>query len=103
MDKDIKDFLDWLEDEDSDSNIWELESLLGNKHDQKMLNKIFNNEQLVLIKRIVKDVVWALDEWHNKKDEESHADIRQKINKLEARFRNHRHETTKKFSGKAEY
>jgi len=101
MDKDVKDFLDWLESDDV--NIWELDNYLKDKHEQKTLNKIFTNEQLIILRAIIRHSIWSLDEWHNEKDEESHADIREQIRKLEARFRNHRHETTKKFSGKAEY
>lgn len=101
MDKDVKEFLAWLES--GDCNIWELSNYFADKHEQEMLAKIFSKEQLTLLKAIMKHSTWALDEWHNKNDEESHKDIREQMRKLEARFRNHRHEMTKNFCGKAEY
>ena len=103
MDKDVKETLDFWQDKDTTSSLWEWDSYFGNKIDRDTFEKIFTKEQTIFLERLIKDMVWALDEWHNKDDEDSHKDIRNKLKKLAAQFRNHRHDTSKVFSGRAEY
>ena len=103
MDKDVKDVVDFWEDEDSDANLWELTTYFDTPVDRKTFEKIFTKEQTVFLGCLLKQIIWALDEWHNKNDEDSHKDIRNKLKKLAAQFRNHRHDTSKVFSGRAEY
>ena len=103
MDKDVEDVLEFWKDKETDSNLWDLTAYFDSKIDRDTFEKIFTKEQAIFLGRFLKNVIWAIDEWHNKKDEESHNDIRTKLNKTEARLRNHRHDTSKMFSGKAEY
>lgn len=58
---------------------------------------------MIFLKKIIDKMIWALDEWHDKKDEESHQDIRTKNSKLDSRLRNHRHDFSKMFTDKAIY
>lgn len=83
-------------------NLWELDNMLSNPEDQKVLLKLFSSEQLEVVKAIIKNTISAL-EWHNKDDTEAHSDIREMFKALEAKFRNHRHETGKTYSAKPEY
>ena len=64
---------------------------------------VFNEAQIEVLLELVELVKFRLEEWHSRDDTESHKDIRNKLEKLEARFRNHRHETSRTFCGKAEY
>lgn len=101
MDKDVKEFLDFLKGDEC--NIWELGNYFEDKEDAELLKKIFNPVQFEVLKVIVSKTIWALDEWHNQKDDSAHQDIRDKIAKIEAHLRNHRHDYSKTFTGKAEY
>ena len=100
--KEIKDYLDWIGDLES-CNLWEIESAFDNKKDFETLTKILGERPAKFMRGLIKHIVFALFTWHNEKDEESHIDIRNTIDKLRAQFRNHRHDTSTTFSGKAEY
>jgi hypothetical protein len=84
-------------------NLYELESALDNKLDYEIYAGILGEPQASMLKIFVKKLIWFIDEWHNKPDSESHEDIRKTIDKLDAKFRNHRHETGKTYSAKPEY
>lgn len=103
MDKNVTEFLKWLSDksEYADNYIWSIDDALQGS-EFTTLKKIFTEEQAVVIRAIVKQTVHMVD-WHNKNDDESHNDIRKKIDKLQAQFRNHRHDSSKNLGGKAEY
>ena len=103
MDKDVDDFLEWITDSGEHASIWAIDGSLNNKDDFKIFQKIFTEEQAVFLRVLIKRIIWMVDKWHNEQDEECHKGIRQKIDKLQAQFRNHRHDFSKKFSGKAEY
>ena len=100
-DKELEDYFAWLIDEEI--NLWDIDEAFHNDKDFKMIQKILGEKQALFFKALIHRFVYAIFEWHNKEDEESHSDIRANISKLEARFRNHRHETSKTFCGKAEY
>lgn len=68
----------------------------------KELN-IFSETQRQVLRDLLDFLWWRLEEWHNQEDDESHKDIRKKVEKLDARLRNHRHEYSRAFTGKAEY
>jgi len=100
----LKDFLDFLIDEDSDYNLWELEILLKSEHkdDKRLLEQIFTPEQTMFMRALVSYVVYTIDEWHNKDDDESHQDIRTELRELREEFKQHRHDTTQTYSGTPE-
>jgi hypothetical protein len=100
MDKDIKETMDFLV---SDAiNIWELSGLFDNPKDVEVLKKMFPEPMFTMLKAIVKNVE-SMIEFHNENDDSAHEDIRDSVKNLEAKFRNHRHETGKTFSAKPEY
>lgn len=104
MDKDVKELLNQLADPNSDlSNLWELNDALQSEHpdDKTPLLKIFNEEQLELVKIIVDNVVKAFK--FHEEFEESHRDIREKHNNIDAKLRNHRHPLNETFSAKPEF
>ena len=103
MDKDVKELLDWFKDEKSDICLHNFVSLHENPVDRKTLLKIFTAEQLTFLKKFAATIIFQIDDWHNELDDESHKDIRADIKKLKAQFRNHRHDLSKNFCGKAEY
>lgn len=86
------------------SNLWELNDTLQSEHpdDKAPFLKIFNEDQLGLLKIIVNHCVTAL-EFHSKKDDEAHPDLREKVENIDAKLRNHRHDTTKQYSAKPEF
>jgi len=97
--------LDWLADTKGDvANLWGMENVVvGPTDDDKAtLLKIFSAEQLKFIQRLIENTVAAL-EFHNKEDEEAHPVIRDKVDKNDARMRNHRHELGSTYSAKAEF
>lgn len=64
---------------------------------------VFTDQQIDVLAEILDMLDFRMN-WHNEDaDQEEHKNIRQKIDKLEARFRNHRHEMTRNFCGRAEY
>ena len=68
--------------------------------------KVLTNEQAQIMAAIIRSLMWLVDDWHNggkNGDESAHEDIREYMKNLEAKFRNHRHETGKTFSAKPEY
>ncbi len=97
-----KEFLKDLNEGDF-ANIWEMDTYLQSKNpeDRADFLKIFNEEQLELIGIIVNQVVKAM-KWHDEYDE-AHADLRKEVNNVDAKLRNHRHDTTKQYSAKAEF
>ena len=103
MDKDVKELLEWFKDEESDMILSSFVSLLENTADKKALAKIFSNEQLAFLKKFAETIIYQIDGWHNEEDEESHKDIRKDLKKFKAQFRNHRHNNTESYGGKAEY
>lgn len=103
MDKDVKEFLEFLTDKDTDCNLWELETYLNDPKERKTLLKIFSPDLLTFLQGFLKHLIYATDKWHNEEDESSHEDIRAQIRKLQAQFRNHRHDYSKAYTGKAEY
>ena len=102
LDKDLKEFLDHLEDKDSDLTIWEYEGCFGNKLDRKTIEKLFTPNQVIFLERLISDIVAGMT-FHDETDDGHYKDIREKLNKTEARLRNHRHDHSKNYSGKAEY
>ena len=96
-----KETLDYIGTDDC--QFWDLESMFENKLDREILDEILGTEQAVVIGKILKSIKNALFIFHDTKDEESHQDIRIKLDKTDARLRNHRHETGTSWSGKAEY
>ncbi len=85
------------------ANLWELRDTLQSQHpdDKKTFLKIFNEDQMELISIIVNFMVKAL-EFHDKY-EESHEAFRKEVTSIDAKLRNHRHDTTKQYSAKPEF
>jgi hypothetical protein len=109
MDKDVKDLLDWFEDKESDaSTLWGLAKNINDprqdkvKNDKATLLKIFNEEQLRLIKILLNDVLSALA-FHRDEDDSAHPNIRDKLSNVDAKLRNHRHNLDQTYSAKAEF
>jgi hypothetical protein len=110
MSENIKDILDWLEDKHGDvASIWGMDEVLNDTEskdaakDQALLKTLFTEEQLRFIKILVKNVIKAF-EFHNTETlAEAHPDIRESIDKIDAKLRNHRHELDKTFSAKPEF
>ena len=100
--KELKDYLNWIVDPEA-CNLWDVEDAFDNKLDFETLKKILGEKQAIFMRGLIKHILYSLFTWHNEKDEESHPDIRGKIDKLQAQFRNHRHDYSKNFTGKAEY
>jgi hypothetical protein len=88
--------------EREDISFFDVFSAITNDTDGKILAKAFTSEQYSIIKAIVKAISDAY-EFHDGKESESHPDLREAISKVEAKLRNHRHETGKSFSAKAEF
>ena len=82
-------------------NIWGLEETFADPNEREILLTIFTKEQLEVIHAIVFSTKQAID-FHDS-FESSHEKLRTKMTKNEARLRNHRHEMSKNYSGKAEY
>ena len=102
-DKELDEMLEYLQKKNG-ATIWDMETLFeGKDEDIKQLLKIFNPQQLAVLRAIISKALYGLGEWHNSKDSDAHPDIQEKINDLSAKFRNHRHETGKTFSAKPEY
>ena len=86
------------------ATIWDIDTMLQNKdEDYKQLEKVFSPQQLEIVSSIVRKAVAGLDEFHNSKDSDAHPNLKDQIDDLAAKFRNHRHETGKTFSAKPEY
>lgn len=101
-DKELKDYFDWLTDEKQ--NLWIIEEAFDNKKGFELIKEILGEKQARFFKSLIKRVMYALFEWHDKEDTDgSHKDIRSQLKKMDARLRNHRHETSRTFCGKAEY
>lgn len=100
MDKDISEMLAFFKSDEC--NLWELENLFTDQVDFETLKKMCPEPLATIIKTIVEKCVKAL-EWHDSDESEAHADVRKARSDLEAKFRNHRHETGKTFSAKPEY
>jgi hypothetical protein len=108
MDKNVKNLLDWLEDEKGDiANLWGMEDTIIEPNtakdtegvsDAETLAKIFNPEQLRFIQILVKNVVAAIK--FHESFEEAHIDIRELIKTSDAKLRNHRHNLDQTYSAK---
>ena len=99
--KQLKEMVEWLIDKDT--NLWDIQDAFNNKDDFALFKEIFGEVQAKFFKALLNKTIYALFTWHNEKDEESHQDIRNKVSKLDARLRNHRHDFSKTYTGKAEY
>jgi len=99
--KDTKQLLDFWES--TDFNLWDLQSTLADKVNFEIYVAVLGKPQAELLKYLLGKMLWTLDEWHDREDTDSHHDIREAMKSLEAKFRNHRHETGKTFSAKPEY
>jgi len=101
-------FLAWIQatDKFSDNTIWSILSSIESEHPDDggaVLEKLFGKEQAIVLKIIVKKIVDAL-EWHMREDDEPHVKTLGKdIEKLEAKFRNHRHDANKTYTAKPEW
>jgi len=98
--------MDELEDlirffEEEDSTIWEIEGALDNEADREILKPVFNEKQQRVLRAIINKLLEIL-EWHDKKDDESHNDIRKQIERLEEEFRHHRHDFSKSYTSRPE-
>ena len=105
MDKDVKELIEYLGDKESDGvSIWGMENAFVDPLPEfkESLEKIFTEEQLAIITQLIKNVVAAL-KFHDDEQDDSHEDLRDKIDNVEAKLRNHRHDTTKTFSAKPEF
>lgn len=96
-----KETFEWLIDKDT--NLWDIQDAFNNKDDFVLFKEIFGETQAKFFKALLNKTIYAIFEWHNEKDEESHQDIRNLMRKMDARLRNHRHDHSKAFTGKAEY
>ena len=100
MKKEIKEELEYIEDKDT--CFWDIVNLFKYSPHVKNLQKIFPDEaQFRFIKALVKKLESAYD-FHDEDDPEAHQGIRNKINELAEKLRNHRHDLSKQFSGKPE-
>lgn len=99
--KQLKDTFEWLLDKDT--NFFDLEDAFENPIDFKIITELFGEKQAKFYKALIKKLSYIIFEWHNKNDGDSHEDLRTKLSKLDAHLRNHRHDYSKAFSGKAEY
>lgn len=113
MDKDVKELLDWLEEKDGyNSSLWGMKEVVVEPDSTTdaetpistadSLLKIFNAEQLRFIQILINNVVNAI-EFHNQKDDSVHPDLRETVNKIDAKLRNHRHNLDQTYSAKAEF
>lgn len=88
---------------EKDVNIWDINNFFDDQDsDYQLLKQVFSPQQLELLGILLHKGIDGL-EFHNSKDSEAHQDIREKIEDLAAKFRNHRHETGKTYSAKPEY
>jgi hypothetical protein len=62
----------------------------------------FNDEQLQVIGELLV-MIDASISWHNSHDKNSHKEMREKIDNIDAKLRNHRHDVTKLYSSKGEF
>lgn len=83
---------------------WDAIAAFSNeKTDGKILRQAFTPEQYRIIKALLTKLGEALD-WHMDKQEDPHSEtLGDKISRLDAKLRNHRHETGKTFSAKPEF
>lgn len=100
-DKDKQELLEFWESDDF--NLYELQVALQNKLNYEVHVAFLGEPQTKMLKIFLDKLLAFIDDYHNGKDSESHPDLRETIKTLEAKFRNHRHETGKTFSAKPEY
>ena len=113
MEKDVKELLEWLEDTQGDvASIWGMSDVITDPSikkndngfsDAETLRKIFTEEQLAFVKILVNNIIKAIVFHNTESLAESHMDIRKDIEHLDAKLRNHRHDTTKQYSAKPEF
>ena len=89
------------------ANLWELYNTLKSNHpdDKASFLKIFNEDQMELLKIIVNFTVEAL-KFHDEYEESHEAfrkDVTADVTAIDAKLRNHRHQLDKNFSAKAEF
>lgn len=96
-----KETFEWLINKDT--NLWDIQDAFNNKLDFVLFKEIFGEVQAKFFRALLNKFIYALFKWHGKDDEESHQDIRSQLKKMDARLRNHRHDYSKAFTGKAEY
>jgi hypothetical protein len=64
----------------------------------------FSDLQLQVLLEFCDMIDFSLNTWHNKDDlENSHKDLRDKVDNIDAKLRNHRHDVTKQYSTKPEF
>jgi hypothetical protein len=79
------------------------DDLISFLKEDSVFGKLFSKEQKEALIAIFKRLV-NIEDYHGYKDTCPHEETLGKaINQLEAKFRNHRHETGKTFSAKPEY
>jgi hypothetical protein len=113
MEKDIKELLEWLADKNGDvASIWGMSDVITEPNtkknengfsDAETLHKIFTDEQLSFIRILVSNVIKAFEFHNNDSLAEAHPEIKEELEKIDAKLRNHRHDTTKQFSAKPEF
>jgi hypothetical protein len=88
--------------ENKDTLWWDAVSAFTNDLDGKLLAKAFSPEQYRILCAMFKKLDAAL-EWHDSEENENaHPLLLKKVDNLDAKLRNHRHETGKTFSAKPE-
>ena len=83
-------------------NFSEMKDYIGSKDFKKY--GAFSENQIETLIQILDFLQFRLEEWHNSDDTEgSHTNMRSQLKKMDAHLRNHRHDYSKTFTGKAEY
>ncbi len=89
--------------ERKDISFYDVLSAITNNTDGKLLGQTFTSEQWRIIRALAKAVNDFIEFHTSGDDDEPHKNIKAEIEKVDARLRNHRHETGKVFSAKAEF
>jgi len=100
-----KEFLKWLSDtgDFADNTIWSIADAFKNRDGEIAMEEIFGKECAQVIMTIVQKMVNGLT-YHTDEEERPHEKtLIADIGKLRVQFRNHRHDNTKSYGGKAEY
>lgn len=100
MDKDVEGIIEFFQSKNM--NLWELDSLFESPADVKTLKKMFPEPMFIMLKTMVKQTIKAF-EFHNTPDSGAHENLLDALNEQDAKLQNHRHDTTKTFSAKAEF
>ena len=100
-----KEFLKWLLDTSdfSDNTIWSISDSFDDRDSEIAMEEVFGKDGAKILMQFVKKMVEGLT-YHTDEEERPHEKtLIPEISKLQGQFRNHRHDNTKQYSGKAEY